>query len=57
MWLLLLPCFKGIDVMARGVCVSFVAPNGTPRGGVYALHMRTAEEAQRLAGLLRQKHG
>lgn len=55
MWLMLLPYFKGIDAMARNVCVSFVAPNGTPGGGVYALHMRTAEEAQRLAGLLQAR--
>lgn len=55
MWLMLLPYFKGIDAMARGVCVSFVAADGTPRGGVYALHMRTAEEAQRLAELLRER--
>lgn len=55
MWLMLLPYFKGIDAMARNVCVSFVAPNGTPGGGVYALHMRSAAEAQRLAGLLQGK--
>jgi hypothetical protein len=52
MWLLLLPYFKGIDAMAQGVAASFIAPDGTPSGGVYALHMRTPEEAQTLAGLL-----
>ena len=52
MWLLLLPYFKGIDAMAEGLAVSFVAPDGTPSGGVYALHMHTPEEAQTLAGLL-----
>ena len=52
MWLLLLPYFKGIDAMAEGLAVAFVAPDGTPSGGVYALHMHTPEEAQTLAGLL-----
>jgi len=53
MWLLLLPYFKGIDSMAKGLAVSFVAPDGTPRGGVYALHMRTPEDANTLAALLK----
>jgi hypothetical protein len=55
MWLLLLPYFKGIDSMAQGLAVSFVAPDGTPNGGVYALHMRTPEEARALAALLQQE--
>lgn len=55
MWLLLLPYFKGIDSMAKGLAVSFVAPDGKPNGGVYALHMRTPEDAQTLAALLEGK--
>ena len=53
MWLLVLPYFKAIDSLARGLAVSFVAPDGTPDGGVYALHMATPEEAQALAARLR----
>jgi hypothetical protein len=53
MWLLLLPYFKAIDSLARGLAVSFVAPAGTPDGCVYALHMGTPEDAQTLAALLR----
>jgi hypothetical protein len=56
MWLLLLPYFKGIDSLAQGVPggigLSFIAPDGTPDGGVYAIHLRTVEEAQTLAELL-----
>ena len=48
MWLLLLPYFKGIDAMAKGLAVSFVAPDG-----IYALHMRTPEDANTLAALLK----
>jgi len=39
--------------MARGLAVSFVAPDGTPDGGVYALHMRTPEDANTLVALLK----
>jgi len=53
MWLLLLPYFKGIDSMSKGLAVSFVAPDGTPHGGVYALHMRTPGDANTLAALLK----
>jgi hypothetical protein len=52
MWLLLLPYFKGIDALGQGVAVSFVAPDGTPDGGVYAIQLRTPEQAQALAGML-----
>jgi hypothetical protein len=52
MWLLLLPYFKGIDSMATGLAVSFIAPADTAGGGVYAPHMRTSEDAQALASLL-----
>jgi len=40
--------------MAQDLAVSFVAPDGTPDGGVYGLHMRTPEEARVLAALLLQ---
>jgi len=53
MWLLLLPYFKGIDSMSKGLAVSFVAPDGTPHGGVYALHVRTPGDANTLAALLK----
>lgn len=52
MWLLLLPYFKGIDMMAQGVTVSFVAPDGTTNGGVYAIQLCTPEKAQALAEIL-----
>jgi len=55
MWLLILPYVKGVDLMAKGMAVSFVAPDGTPDDGVYALHMRTPADAQALAGLLRSQ--
>ena len=47
LWLAIPPVVPLIDQIARGCCVSFEAPE------VYALHMRTAEDAQVLAGLLR----
>lgn len=50
MWLLLLPYVGGINQMAAGVCVSFLAPTDeTGRDGVFALHMQTAGEADELA--------
>lgn len=52
MWLLLLPWLAGINAMAAGVAVSFVAPDGTADGGVFALHLRSPEEAQSLANRL-----
>lgn len=52
MGLLILPYVAGINSLAKGHAVSFIAPDGTPDGGVYALHLRTPEEAQALASLL-----
>lgn len=52
MWLLILPYVAGINSMAQGHAVSFIAPDGTPNDGIYALHLRTSEEAQALASLL-----
>ena len=53
MWLLILPYVAGIKSMAEGYCVSFEAPDGeTGQDVVYALHMRTPEDAQELAALL-----
>ncbi len=46
MWLLPLPWYAGISALAAGVAVSFIAPDGTAGGGVYALHLQTPEDAQ-----------
>lgn len=56
MWLLILPYVGGIDSMAKGICVSFEAPDGaTGHDAVYALHMRTPADAQALAAALRSE--
>ena len=53
MWLLLLPYVGGINSMAKDVAVSFIAPiDDAGHTGVYALHMRTPDEARALAELL-----
>ena len=50
LWLILLPYVTGIDNLAQGLCVSFEAPDNEAGGDVvYALHMRSPEEAQALA--------
>jgi hypothetical protein len=50
MWLLILPYIAFVDKMADGYCVSFEAPDGEREGDdVYALHMRSREDARRLA--------
>jgi hypothetical protein len=55
MWLLILPYIVVVDKMADGYCVSFEAPDGEREGErVYALHMRSKEEARRLAVSLTQ---
>ena len=53
MWLLILPYVAGINSMAEGYCVSFEAPDGeTGQDVVYALHMRSTEDAPKLAAFL-----
>ncbi len=53
LWLVILPYVGGIDKMADGVTVSFEAPDsGTGKDAVYALHLRTPQEAVDLAGRL-----
>ena len=53
MWLLILPYVAGINSMAEGYCVLFEAPDGeTGQDVVYALHMHSTEDAQKLAALL-----
>jgi hypothetical protein len=50
MWLLILPYVAVVNKMADGYCVSFEAPDGERDGEVvYALHMRSREDARRLA--------
>ena len=50
MWLLILPYVALINKMADGYCVSFEAPDGERQGeGVYALHMRSKEDASSVA--------
>lgn len=52
--LVILPYVKGVDAAAEGLAVSFEAPDGVkPGDSVYALHMRSPEEADALARLLR----
>jgi hypothetical protein len=48
---------QGIDLMTRGVGVSFVALDGSADEAVRALHLRTPLEAQALAAVLRRKDG
>lgn len=56
MWLLILPYIAAVNKMSKGMCVSFEAPDGERDSDVvYALHMRSIEEASRLAGLLERK--
>lgn len=48
------PYIPGIDQMAKGMAVSFEAPDGIlPGNTVYALHMASKSDANELAGLLR----
>lgn len=50
LWLLIFPYVFFINKMSEGLCVSFEAPDGDRNpDGVYALHMRSKEEARRLA--------
>jgi hypothetical protein len=49
LWLAIPPVVPLINQIAKDCCVSFEAPE------VYALHMRTAEDAQALAGLLERR--
>ncbi len=50
MWLLILPYVAMVNKMSEGYCVSFEAPDGEFGGDkVYALHMRSNEDALRLA--------
>jgi hypothetical protein len=52
--LVLLPYVRAVDSVAEGHTVSFEAPDSaTGTDAVYALHMRTPEEASTLAALLR----
>ncbi len=54
LWLVILPYVGGINQMAEGHAVSFEAPDGaTGRDAVYALHLRTPDEATVLARVLR----
>jgi hypothetical protein len=48
------PYIPGINQMAKGMAVSFEAPDGVLSGStVYALHMRSIEDADHLAMVLR----
>ncbi|NPV09298.1 MAG: hypothetical protein HPY83_15230 [Anaerolineae bacterium] len=54
LWLVLLPYVRRIDALAEGHAVSFEAPDdGTGANAVYALHMRTPEDALQLVAILR----
>jgi hypothetical protein len=56
MGLLIFPYVLPINGIAAGLCVSFEAPDGaTGKDAVYALHMRTPEDAQALARALGTK--
>lgn len=51
--LIILPYLPGIDSMAKGMAVSFEAPDEVTGGDVvYALHMRTTDDAAALAQAL-----
>ena len=53
LWLVIPPFVPAVNQWAEGYCVSFEAPGGEDSGEVvYALHMRTQEDAQALADLL-----
>ncbi|MGD2145843.1 MAG: hypothetical protein PVH41_04015 [Anaerolineae bacterium] len=53
LWLAIPLYVPGLNQMSKGYCVSFEAPDRqTGRDAVYALHMRTEEEAETLAELL-----
>ena len=53
-----IPLFvAGVNQWAEGFCVSFEAPDGEKgKEVVYALHMRTKEDAQSLAGALKNDY-
>lgn len=52
------PYIPGIDQMAKGMAVSFEAPDGElPGYSVYALHMRSKTEATSLAAILKGEVG
>lgn len=54
LWLVVRPYVGGIDALAEGHAVSFEAPDDRTGGcAVYALHLRTPEDATRFASLLR----
>lgn len=50
---LILPYVKPIEGLGKGVAGSFVAPDGSPDGGVYASHLHTPDDTQALARLLK----
>jgi len=53
LWLAIPLYVPGLNQMSKGYCASFEAPDGERgRNVVYALHMRTTEEAEALAALL-----